>query len=77
MRNIEAEKKILQRIYMLAGLVFLLGIGALSIGTEMMVLEYWEKDPTMFWIWQGVWAVVHGVVISSIATTVKKQQEKE
>ena len=77
MRNLEAEQKLLQKIYMLAGLVFLLGIGALAIGTEMLVLNYWESDKTSFWIWQGVWAVAQAVVISTIATTVKKQQTKE
>lgn len=77
MRNIGAEERLLQKIFMLAGLVFLLGLIALAVGAEIIVLSFWPDQPSQFWIWQGVWAVVQGVIISSIATTIKKQKEKQ
>lgn len=77
MRNLEAEQRVLQKIFMMAGLIFLLGLIALAIGAELLVLSFWPDSPSEFWMWQGLWAIVQGIVISSIATTVKKQQEKQ
>jgi len=47
-------------------LMFLFGLVALAIGTEMMVLEYWTTDPTHFWIWQGVWFVAVSFILGII-----------
>jgi F0F1-type ATP synthase membrane subunit c/vacuolar-type H+-ATPase subunit K len=77
MRNIEAEERLLQKIFMVAGLVFLLGLIALAVGAEILVLSYWPDKPSEFWMWQGLWAIVQGIIISSIATTIKKQREKQ
>lgn len=63
MRNLQAEQKSTKRLFAVTGLMFLFGIVALAIGTEMMVLEFWETDPTSFWIWQGVWAIVSAFVL--------------
>jgi len=37
----------------------------------MLVLSYFSIDPTMFWIWQGTWAVVTAVVVSMVAKMIK------
>jgi hypothetical protein len=66
MRNVEAEQKSVKRLFAFTGLMFLFGIVALAIGTEMMVLEYWNSDPTSFWIWQGVWAIGSAFVLGTI-----------
>jgi len=71
MRNLEAERKIIERVFMLAGATLVAGLVALAIGTEMLVLSYYNIDPIMFWIWQGTWAVVVSFIISGLARMVK------
>lgn len=66
MRNLEAEQKSTKRLFAATGLMFLLGLVALAIGTEMMVLEYWSTDPTSFWIWQGVWFLSTSFILGAI-----------
>jgi hypothetical protein len=71
MRNLGAEQRFADRLFMIGGALFLLGLAALAIGTEMLVLSYFSIDPTMFWIWQGTWAVVTAVVVSMVAKMIK------
>jgi hypothetical protein len=66
MRDLQAEEKSTRRLFAFSGLMFLLGLGALAIGTEMMVLEYWSTDPTNFWIWQGIWFIAVAFVLGLI-----------
>lgn len=76
MRNLAAEENFLQRIFMIAGLAFVLGLIGIAIGTELLILDLWITSPSEFWIWQGVWAMVVGLIISGLATTVKRQQPR-
>jgi hypothetical protein len=76
MRNLEAEARFLNRIFTVAGAIFILGFMALAIGSEILVLQFWPDNPSEFWIWQGVWALVQGFVISTIASIIKKQQSE-
>jgi len=71
MRNLGAEQRVADRLFVVGGALFLLGLAALAIGTEMLVLSYFSIDPTMFWIWQGTWAVVTAVVVSMVAKMIK------
>jgi uncharacterized membrane protein YvlD (DUF360 family) len=71
MRNLVAEQRFADRLFVVGGALFLLGLMALAIGTEMLVLSYFSIDPTMFWIWQGTWAVVTAVVVSMVAKMIK------
>jgi hypothetical protein len=66
MRDLQSEAKSTQRLFALGGLMFLLGLISLAIGTEMLVLEYWSADPTAFWIWQGIWFIVVSFVLGII-----------
>jgi hypothetical protein len=66
MRDLQSEAKSTQRLFALGGLMFLLGLISLAIGTEMLVLEYWSTDPTAFWIWQGLWFIVVSFVLGII-----------
>jgi hypothetical protein len=66
MRNLQAEEKSTKRLFAVTGLMFLFGLVALAIGTEMMVLEYWSTDPILFWIWQGVWFLVTSFILGAI-----------
>ena len=66
MRNLQAEEKSTKRLFAVTGLMFLFGLIALAIGTEMMVLEYWSTDPILFWIWQGVWFLVTSFILGAI-----------
>jgi hypothetical protein len=66
MRDLQSEAKSTQRLFALGGLMFLLGLISLAIGTEMLVLEYWTTDPTAFWIWQGLWFIVVSFVLGII-----------
>lgn len=66
MRNLEAEEKSTKRLFAFTGLMFLFGLVALAIGTEMMVLEFWDTDPTSFWIWQGVWFLSTSFILGAI-----------
>lgn len=67
MRNVGAEKRLIENTFMVGGALFLLGLIALAIGTELMVLEFWSVDPVKFWVWQGVWAIAQALVLSSLA----------
>jgi len=71
MRNLGAEQRFADRLFMFGGALFLFGLIALAIGTEMLVLSYFSVDPTMFWIWQGAWAVVTALVISMVGKIIK------
>jgi len=71
MRNLGAEYQFAERLFIVAGAVFLLGLIALAVGTELWVLSYFLVDPVMFWIWQGIWAVITAMVISAVAKTIK------
>jgi hypothetical protein len=57
MRNTQAEVKSTQRLLGTIGLMFLLGLGSLAIGAEMLVLSFWESNPILFWIFQGIWFI--------------------
>ena len=76
MRNLAAEENFLQRIFMIAGLAFVLGLVGIAIGTELLILDLWITSPSEFWIWQGAWAMVVGLIISALATTIKRQQPR-
>lgn len=66
MRDLQAEVKSTKTLFAFSGLMFLFGLVALAIGTEMMVLEFWSTDPTLFWIWQGVWFVAVSFILGLI-----------
>lgn len=66
MRDLQAEEKTTRSLFAFSGLMFLFGLVALAIGTEMMVLEYWSTDPTNFWIWQGTWFIAVAFVLGLI-----------
>ena len=67
MRNLEAERRLVSRLFMFAGFGFLAGLTALAVGTEML-----DADPINFWIWQGVWIIFQAMTVSSLARTFKK-----
>lgn len=71
MRNTELEKKLLDRAFMMAGAGVVFGLLALGIGTEMLVLSYWDSDPVKFWIYQGLWAIGFSFVLSTLARLAK------
>jgi len=72
MRNLKAEEKLSSRLFMLAGGGFLLGLAALAVGTELLILDYYTEDRAMFWCWQGLWVIVLSIIISRIAAVFKK-----
>lgn len=74
MRNLEAEQRMVLRLFRIGGAVFLLGLIALAVGTEMLVLSFLPNDPIKFWIWQGVWAICQAFVIANIGYILKKGQ---
>jgi hypothetical protein len=73
MRDTAAEEKTLNGIFKLAGLLFLIGLLSFAVGTEIYILSFWDTDIYKFCIWQGVWAIFHSVIISSIGSLIKKQ----
>lgn len=76
MRNVGAEKRLIENVFMIGGGLFILGLIALAIGTEIMVLEFWSVDPVKFWVWQGVWAIAQALVLSSLAQIAKSAHTK-
>ena len=72
MRDLEAESKLMIRLAQVVGALFLLGLIAIAIGTEILILDMWTTSPASFWIWQGVWAVAQAVVLSNIVSVMKK-----
>jgi hypothetical protein len=76
MRNVGAELRLIERTFMLGGALFLLGLIALAIGTEIMILEFWSTDPVKFWVWQGAWAIAQSLVLSSLAQIAKSTHTK-
>lgn len=65
MRNIGAEQKMYERLLAVAGGAFLLGLIALAVGAEMLIISMWD-EPVKFWIWQGVWLIVQGFVLATV-----------
>ena len=65
MRNVEAEAKIIERLLIVAGALFLFGLVALAVGSEILILSFWD-EPVKFWIWQGVWCLVQGMVLATV-----------
>lgn len=72
MRNLAAEHRFVDRVFMFAGGLLLLGVIAFAVGTELLVLSYYAESPIMFWIWQGVWAVITALIISGLGGIIKK-----
>jgi hypothetical protein len=73
MRDLKAEEKSTRRLFAVTGFMFLFGLIAVAIGTEMMVLEYWATDPTSFWIWQGVWLIAVAFVLGMLAQVRRRE----
>jgi hypothetical protein len=71
MRNIEAEKNFINKVFMIAGALFILGLLALAVGTEILILSFWDEQ-AKFWIWQGVWALCQGFILATIGKTAFK-----
>ena len=65
MRNVGAEQKMYERLLAIAGGAFLLGLIALAVGAEMLIISMWD-EPVKFWIWQGVWLIVQGFVLATV-----------
>lgn len=65
MRNLEAEAKLVQRLFMFAGAIVLLGLIALAVGAEILILSFWD-EPAKFWILQGIWCLVQGFVLATV-----------
>ncbi len=72
MRNTKLEEKYINRVFLLAGLGIVLGFLALAIGTELWVLSFLPEEPVLFWIWQGIWAIVFSIIISLLARTAQR-----
>jgi hypothetical protein len=72
MRNLTAERRIIDTVFLIAGIAFIAGLAAIGIGTEIIILSLWNSDPAWFWIWQGVWIIVQAVIISAMARSVKQ-----
>lgn len=72
MRNTELEEKLLNRVFAFAGAGFIFGFVALAIGTEMWVLTHWTTSPVLFWVYQGLWAIVFSIVISGLARIARR-----
>lgn len=70
MRNIGAEQKMYERLLALAGGIFLLGLIALAVGAEMLIISMWG-EPVKFWCWQGVWLIVQGFVLATVVNLSK------
>jgi fatty acid desaturase len=65
MRNLTAEKKFTDRLLALAGLMVLIGLVALLIGTQMWIVE--NTIGPMFWVLEGIWAVIAGIIFATLA----------
>lgn len=76
MRNLTAERKIVERMLALGGLLFVLGLLALLVGAQMWILE--TLSGSKFWVVEGLWAMAAGVIIATVAriTTTSQQQVK-
>jgi hypothetical protein len=74
MRDLKAEETSTRRLFAVTGFMFLFGLIAVAIGTEMLVLEYWYIDPTNFWIWQGVWLIAVAFVLGLIVNLSQKKK---
>lgn len=71
MRNLTAERRIIDTVFLIAGIVFIAGLVAMAIGTEIVVLSLWDSSPAWFWVWQGVWLIVNAIIVSAMARSVK------
>ena len=72
MRNTEAEERFIRRLFQFAGAGFLLGVIAIAIGTELLVLSLFAEKPAEFWCWQGLWVMIVSFIIAKLAELLKK-----
>jgi hypothetical protein len=77
MRNTQLEEKYINRVFLISGAGLVLGLIALAIGTELLILSFWSESLIKFWIWQGVWAIVCSIVISNLALIAQKGLTKQ
>jgi hypothetical protein len=65
MRNLAAEEKYINKLLAIAGAGFLLGLIALAVGAEILIISMWD-EPVKFWCWQGVWLIVQSMVLATV-----------
>lgn len=75
MRNITAERALVEKTFLLAGTCTVLGILVLALGTEVwMIVNILPIDWTLFLVLQGLWLILLGVTLATVASLVQKNQ---
>lgn len=64
MRDLQSEQKVTNGWLVTIGMLFIMGLVAIAIGTEMMILDL--VSFVEFWIWQGVWFIAVAFVLGII-----------
>lgn len=75
MRNISAERALVEKTFLFAGTCTMLGILVLALGTEVwLIVNVLPMDWTLFLVLQGVWLVLLGLTLATVASLVQKNQ---
>lgn len=75
MRNIAAEKKLLENLFLYSGMLFLLGIMVVAAGAEIWLLvNYQQLGLAVFLMLQGLWLLGLSVLFGFVAAVVAREQ---
>lgn len=75
MRNVTAEKNLLEKIFLIAGFCLVLGILVLALGSEIWLISvFFADDLPVFLVLQGVWLILLGTTLALVASLIQKNQ---
>ena len=72
MRNLTAERKVIEKLFVASGAFFLIGVIALAFGTQWGIIE--NTAGPLFWTLEGLWAVLLGITLGLIGNATKQGQ---
>lgn len=78
MRNIAAERRLLEKLFFCSGWLILLGILFLFVGAEIWLIFNWSfLGIAMFLILQGLWGILFGTTLALMANLVSNSLDKK
>lgn len=72
MRNLTAERKIVEKLFVASGALFLIGVIVMAFGTQWWIIE--NTVGPLFWTLEGLWAALFGIALGLIGNATKNGQ---
>lgn len=78
MRNIAAEKKLVENIFLYSGILFIVGILVIAVGAEVwLVLNYDQLGLAIFLMLQGTWFLGLSLLFGFVGSTVARERQQQ